>query len=147
MADNDQHVDVAVVTHIDSDHIGGMVPLLGDDVARSMVRDVWFSGAPHLPAPVRERDRSVTQGEAVGTAILGSDGQRALPWNSAFGDAAIDVGDPGASCVSRSLTAPSSPSSRRPPSDSPPSGGSGATLSRRRPGRKSVTASSTHRHH
>jgi hypothetical protein len=95
LADNDQHVDVAVVTHIDSDHIGGMVPLLGDDVARSMVRDVWFNGAPHLPAPVRERDRSVTQGEAVGTAILGSDGQRALPWNSAFGDAAIDVGDPG----------------------------------------------------
>ena len=77
LADNDQHVDVAVVTHIDSDHIGGMVPLLGDDVARSMVRDVWFNGAPHLPAPVRERDRSVTQGEAVGTAILGSDGQRA----------------------------------------------------------------------
>ena len=95
LADNDQQVDVAVVTHIDSDHIGGMVPLLGDDVARSMVRDVWFNGDPHLPATVRERDRSVTQGEVVGAAILGSPGQRALPWNSAFGDAAIDVGDTG----------------------------------------------------
>ena len=95
LAKDGQQVDVVVVTHIDSDHIGGMVPLLGDEVARSMVRDVWFNGAPQLPAAVRAQDRSVTQGEAVGTAILGSRGQRPLPWNSAFGDAAIDVGEPG----------------------------------------------------
>src|SRR6478609_719402 len=72
LADNDQHVDVAVVTHIDSDHIGGMVPLLGDDVARALGRERLFQRGPQLAGPVGGPERSVTQGEAVGTAILGS---------------------------------------------------------------------------
>ncbi|MEP6649494.1 MAG: MBL fold metallo-hydrolase [Lapillicoccus sp.] len=95
LATEGQVVDVAVVTHIDSDHIGGMVPLLSEELARSMVRDVWFNGAPQLPPVVRERVRSVTQGEEIGAAVVGSDGQQPLPWNAAFGGTAIDVGEPG----------------------------------------------------
>jgi hypothetical protein len=95
LAADGQVVDVAVVTHIDSDHIGGMVPLLLDGPSRSMVRDVWFNGEPHLPAAVQDRVRSVTQGEQVGAGVRGSDGQRPLPWNDAFGGTAIDVGEPG----------------------------------------------------
>jgi glyoxylase-like metal-dependent hydrolase (beta-lactamase superfamily II) len=79
-----QAVDVAVVTHIDSDHIGGMVSLLSQEPARSMIGDVWFNGAPQLPAAVRERVRSVDQGEQVGAAVAGSGGQPPLPWNDAF---------------------------------------------------------------
>lgn len=86
-----QVVDVAVVTHIDSDHIGGMVPLLSDPAARAMLGDVWFNGAPHLP----ERPRSVGQGEEVGAGIAGTDARLPLPWNAAFGGRAVDVGEPG----------------------------------------------------
>jgi beta-lactamase superfamily II metal-dependent hydrolase len=95
LAADGQVVDVAVVTHIDSDHVGGMVPLLRDPAARAMVGDVWFNGEPHLPDEVRERVRSVTQGEAVGAALTGSARQAAVPWNAAFDGGAADVGEPG----------------------------------------------------
>jgi beta-lactamase superfamily II metal-dependent hydrolase len=95
LAADGQVVDLAVVTHIDSDHIGGIVPLLRDPVARAMVGDVWFNGEPQLPDEVRERVRSVTQGEAVGAALTGSARQAAVPWNAAFDGRAADVGEPG----------------------------------------------------
>ena len=102
LAADGQPVDVAVVTHIDSDHIGGMVPAArrGSRSPGLMVRDVWFNGAPQLPAVVRER-RPQRHARARRSAprSVGSEGQRALPWNSAFDDAAIDVGDPGGSCA------------------------------------------------
>ena len=84
-------VDVAVVTHIDSDHIGGIVPMLADPAARGMVRDVWFNGEPQLP----QRPRSVEQGEAVGAGIAGTDGRSPLPWNAAFQGHAVDTGPAG----------------------------------------------------
>ncbi len=93
-----QVIDVTVVTHIDSDHIGGMVPLLRAPFARAMIRDIWFNGVPHLPASGGGGPRSVTQGEEVGAAIgSGSERRRAVPWNAAFGGQAVDVGDPGGS--------------------------------------------------
>lgn len=95
LAVDHQVVDVLLVTHIDSDHIGGVVPLLEDRPARSMVREVWFNGEPQLPPAVRERVRSVTQGEEVGAAVAAHDGLAALPWNTAFGGAAIDAGGAG----------------------------------------------------
>jgi len=91
LAADGQVVDVAVVTHIDSDHIGGMVPLLADPAARAMLGDVWFNGEPHMP----KRPRSVGQGEEVGAGIAGADGRPPLPWNAAFGGRAVDVSEPG----------------------------------------------------
>ena len=92
---DDQHIDVAVVTHIDSDHIGGMIPYLGSPLAAS-IGDVWFNGRPHLPDV---RQRSVTQGESVISSLLGTaePGNHAagtpLPWNLAFGGGPIDTGE------------------------------------------------------
>ena len=82
-------IDVAVITHIDSDHIGGMIPFLGSDFARDHVRDVWFNGRPHLAAP-RRAPKSVTQGEAVGATLAGAPGAPpGMPWNLAFAGGAI----------------------------------------------------------
>src|SRR5680860_68994 len=50
----DRHIDVAVVTHIDSDHIGGMIPFLGSEYAEH-VSDYWFNGRTHLPQPRARR--------------------------------------------------------------------------------------------
>ncbi len=41
-------IDVAVVTHIDSDHIGGMIPFLASDFARR-----GTSPSPAPPSPPR----------------------------------------------------------------------------------------------
>ena len=84
----DRRLDVVVVTHIDSDHIGGMVPFFGSDLARSVldVGDVWFNGRTHLGEP--GAPRSVQQGESVVAALLGpagGHGAPSMPWNRAFG--------------------------------------------------------------
>src|SRR6478672_1450396 len=92
---DDPRIDVAVITHIDSDHSGGMIPYLCSPLASS-IGDVWFNGRTHLPDL---QQRSVTQGESVVAALLGTDaldgsrGARApLPWNVAFGRGPIDSG-------------------------------------------------------
>lgn len=85
----DPTIDVAVVTHIDSDHIGGMIPFLASDFARKHVRDVWFNGRPHLSRP-RAAPRSVTQGETVTAELQGAPGAPSgMPWNLAFAGGAI----------------------------------------------------------
>ncbi len=93
---DDPLIDVAVITHIDSDHIGGMIPYLCSPLASS-IGDVWFNGRTHLPDLPQ---RSVTQGESVVAALLGSselaEGRSAgapLPWNITFGGGPLDTGD------------------------------------------------------
>src|SRR3954451_23292452 len=76
-----QHVDVAVVTHVDSDHIGGFLPFVRSDFARERVRDFWFNGRQHLDGA---RPRSIEQGEGLGSVLTGDDGGPSLPWNHAF---------------------------------------------------------------
>ena len=97
--ESDPRIDVAVITHIDSDHIGGMVQYLTSPLAAS-IGDVWFNGRTHLPGP---RPRSVAQGESVVGALLGDPGpgrtgaaRPPLPWNRAFGGGPLDTGEEGA---------------------------------------------------
>lgn len=92
----DRALDVVVVTHIDSDHIGGIVPFLASELVAD-VGDFWFNGRTHLPDD-QGGTRSVTQGESVVAALSGpGPGARAgspvLPWNKAFGGGPIDTGD------------------------------------------------------
>lgn len=94
-----RHIDVAVVTHIDSDHIGGMLPLLehGEaEVPGLTIHDVWFNGLPQLPDTDTSASRSVSQGEDL-LALLGRDRPGApYSWNAAFGRAAVMTPDKGA---------------------------------------------------
>jgi len=85
-------IDVAVVTHVDSDHIGGFLPFVASDFAREQVRDFWFNGHPHL---VGDRRRSIEQGESLGSVLTGSSDGPALPWNEAFDARAIVMPDSG----------------------------------------------------
>ena len=45
----DRRFDLIVVTHIDIDHIDGIVSLFEDRGSSYEVGDVWFNGFPHLP--------------------------------------------------------------------------------------------------
>ncbi|MBK8469382.1 MAG: MBL fold metallo-hydrolase [Candidatus Phosphoribacter sp.] len=96
---DDQTIDVALVTHIDSDHIGGMIPFLASAFAREHVRDVWFNGRPHLPRPV-DPPRSVAQGETLTASLGGVPGVSGvsgvpdgMPWNIATAGAAVWAGE------------------------------------------------------
>lgn len=101
-----RHFDVIVVTHVDVDHIGGVLKLLRDQELGVTYNDLWFNGFAHLksllrdthgetgsaPATVREapEDRlGPAQGEAL--SVLA----RAGRWNEAFERKAIVVPDSG----------------------------------------------------
>lgn len=86
---DDRHIDVAVVTHVDSDHIGGMIAFLESEHAEH-VGDFWFNGRAHLPGAGRRR--SIAQGESLSAALSGRDSGRRTAWNEAFAGGPIDTG-------------------------------------------------------
>lgn len=70
------HIDLLVVTHIDTDHINGILKLLTQTKYPLTFGDIWFNGRRHLRSDVL----GVAQGDQMTRLIL--DNQ--LPWNRAF---------------------------------------------------------------
>lgn len=73
------HFELIVITHVDLDHIGGVLKLLAAKKPPLTAGDIWFNGRRHLgegvPVP-----RGPLQGEEL-TSILE---RFRLPWNEAF---------------------------------------------------------------
>jgi hypothetical protein len=83
LPESQRRFDLAIVTHIDADHIDGMLKLLQDDALGLKVREIWFNGWPQIsgtpvPAPSRPDDRGPLQGEFL-TDLL-----RTRRWNTTF---------------------------------------------------------------
>ena len=72
-------LDLLVVTHIDRDHIEGVLAMLEDHSRPMNFRDVWFNGYDHLHGAELETFGAV-QGERLTSAML----KQHLPWNRAF---------------------------------------------------------------
>ena len=72
-----------VLTHIDADHIAGVIPMLEDPDPPVEIGEVWFNSRQHLAG----RFLSVKQGEQFSTLIR----ERKLPWNEQFGERAVCV--------------------------------------------------------
>jgi hypothetical protein len=75
--------ELIVVTHVDSDHIAGMLRLFDDESIHLAPGDVWFNAWRHLPNDLL----GAKQGERLSTAI----NNRGLAWNNAFDDKAVMV--------------------------------------------------------
>ncbi len=84
--------DLVVCTHLDDDHIGGLLALLASPPGGFGVRDVWFNGSAHVGA--------ATSSASNGDGLLGvRSGRRlarllhknGLPWNLATGGNPIVV--------------------------------------------------------
>jgi hypothetical protein len=75
-------VELLVVTHVDGDHIQGVVALLSDPARLKLFKDVWFNGFKHLTGVLGGPD-----GERL-TEILNTDQTR---WNGAFGGGPVVV--------------------------------------------------------
>jgi hypothetical protein len=84
------HLDVLVITHVDQDHILGVLALMEDE-DRPAIDDVWFNGFDQLmdvdPALESFGPRD---GELLTTALL----TQGVPWNAAFEGRAVEVGRP-----------------------------------------------------
>ncbi|MEM7310920.1 MAG: hypothetical protein AAF682_29895 [Planctomycetota bacterium] len=78
------HLELMVLSHVDADHVEGLVKLLGTRDVPLSIGDIWFNGYHHMPDPSASRDDeflSATQGEFLAALIR----ERGLPWNAAFG--------------------------------------------------------------
>ncbi|MGH3991976.1 MAG: MBL fold metallo-hydrolase, partial [Pseudonocardiaceae bacterium] len=83
VADGQTDFELMVVTHIDADHITGMLSLLEKRSIALRPRDVWFNGWEHLPDDVL----GAKQGERLSAAVV----RRRIPWNEDFDGRAVVV--------------------------------------------------------
>lgn len=93
VADNEGgkcELELLVLSHIDADHIEGLIKLLGTKDLPLEIGDVWFNGWHHLPDPAADTEDkflNATQGEFLAALMR----ERDLPWNKAFGGDTIFV--------------------------------------------------------
>jgi beta-lactamase superfamily II metal-dependent hydrolase len=70
-----EELELLVVTHIDRDHIEGMLELVADPLVKRF-RDIWFNGFHHLKYSPLEAFGGV-QGEKLTSSLIA----QKLPWN------------------------------------------------------------------
>ena len=83
-----QGLRLLVATHVDGDHIEGIVKLLGDASLDPRIGEVWFNGWRHLP------QSGETMGPVAGEYLSALIVSRNLAWNQAFHQAAIVTAPP-----------------------------------------------------
>ncbi|MBV9930554.1 MAG: MBL fold metallo-hydrolase [Alphaproteobacteria bacterium] len=83
------HIDLLVVTHIDNDHIGGVVDLIEGLPAGLSFGDIWFNGFRHLVPTDR---LGTAQADRLSDALAAS----GLPWNEAFDHGPVTIPAQGA---------------------------------------------------
>jgi len=92
-----RHFELLVITHIDADHIGGVVKMLEKRELGARFDEVWFNGFPHLDASDTPPQSDVeffgaVQGERLSTALL----ELRIPWNKRFNGGPVRVREDGA---------------------------------------------------
>lgn len=72
-------IDLLIVTHIDADHIGGVLALLKQPDIAPRIKAVWFNGYEQVEAAVHLREvmLGVAQGEELSRLIK----KHQIPWN------------------------------------------------------------------
>lgn len=80
--------ELVVITHIDFDHIGGLLQLLGRLPDGVSIDQVWFNAWKHLPAT---DELGAPQAEVLTEVI----NRRKLSWNRTFGGHAVQAPDNG----------------------------------------------------
>jgi hypothetical protein len=87
-----RHFELLIVTHIDADHIGGVLPLLRASELEVSFGDIWFNAWHHL-VPPQKGFLGPAQGDLLGNLLS----QRAdLPWNERFKGGTVVVPNSGA---------------------------------------------------
>lgn len=86
---DEPRLELLVVTHVDSDHVGGVVELLERDATGVRPHDVWFNALQHLPTGGFE-ELGAVQGERLSTWLEAHD---EVGWNAAFKGAAVCIPD------------------------------------------------------
>lgn len=83
----ERHVELLIVTHIDRDHIEGILKILEQDDFNFTINEIWFNGYKHLPIDEQLEEFGAEQGERLTAAIL----KHRLNWNGSFSGKAVVV--------------------------------------------------------
>lgn len=83
--------ELLVITHIDADHIDGIIRLLQDNSLGLSFKDIWFNDWEHLQ-PRTSGVLGAKQGEYLGALL----DRESLPWNKALGGKPVVVPQSGA---------------------------------------------------
>ncbi|HVS13676.1 MAG TPA: MBL fold metallo-hydrolase [Thermoanaerobaculia bacterium] len=89
---DERRFERVIVTHIDRDHIEGMLRLLEEDQLDFEVGDFWFNGWAQLPDNPDDEPFGAIQGERLTARIL----HHELSWNEDFGSGAVSIPATGA---------------------------------------------------
>lgn len=82
-----RHIELLVVTHIDQDHIEGILKILEEETLGFTIGSIWFNGWSHLPDNGKVEFFGPVQGERLTAAIL----KHKLNWNIHFNKEAVVV--------------------------------------------------------
>jgi hypothetical protein len=83
LAPRDRTFDLVVATHMDADHVHGLVPLFADPPDRFVAREVWFNGFGHLPRPPGDDTLGYRDADRLAAAL---DAQAGPAWNRGWTD-------------------------------------------------------------
>ena len=87
LPEDERRLELLVVTHVDRDHIEGVLALLTHSDPPATFADVWFNGFHHL-----HNDRIETFGPVQGERLSGILRERGQPWNAAFAGRSVEAG-------------------------------------------------------
>ena len=75
--------ELLVMTHIDADHVEGVLKLLNDRALGAEFGDIWFNGYRHLP----KEELGPAQAEMLSAVIV----ERELAWNACFDGGPVEA--------------------------------------------------------
>jgi beta-lactamase superfamily II metal-dependent hydrolase len=84
-------LELLVVSHIDRDHIEGVLRFLEESGENLQVDQVWFNGWSHLPDNPEDEHFGAVQGERLSQIAL----DLAIPWNQSFEGKSVTVPEAG----------------------------------------------------
>ena len=87
-ADGKRVFELLIVSHIDADHIEGIICLLQDDELGCEFKDIWFNDFVHLE-PLEEGTTPTHLGAGQGEFLGALLHERGLRWNHAFSGGAV----------------------------------------------------------
>lgn len=89
-------LELLVITHVDRDHIDGMLSMMQDNTLPLRAKNVWFNTWDHLEGKAIEvassHDDLESFGAKMGEEISPLLMSKGWPWNRQFGGAAVKVG-------------------------------------------------------
>jgi beta-lactamase superfamily II metal-dependent hydrolase len=89
---DERNFELLVLSHVDADHIEGLLKLIRDPELEVSFKDVWFNGEKHLRKPKRRLEAfGAVQGEALTDGLR----DRRWKWNAAFRGKSVVIPDSG----------------------------------------------------